>query len=400
MTETLIKPTTVDTPMPRAALGENVAPKLGYFQQALPINLILFTFALVTIPLALLTVFRPSALLMWTYVWLFGMTHLVVTFTVYLQSRNLRYFTSSTKNVLIYMAIPIVVFLGFDLLHAFRIGALFPTFALLFWGAIRLLDLNHFNRQTFGVFQLFKARAGVSTAPWMKRCENGYFHSLTVMIFATFLNGGTSPFLRAGTWSGFGEMAGSPAEPVLPLGALQIIAGIAAVCALGFFIASMVGFRTASRNAGNKDGLIHALLYFAFQSASALMAVVSFPLYLAALAMHYVEYHVLMVPRCLNSPLDETSRLDRFYGRMRSNRFAFYSIVLAVAFLVTCLSMAGMGMMGRAPESLMQPFDYLVLIAVFDGLFVFHYFIEMFIWRFSDPYYRKSLAGLYFATKK
>ena len=68
MTETLTKSTTVDTPMPRAALGENVAPTLGYFQQALPINLILFTFALVTIPLALLTVFRPSALLMWTYV--------------------------------------------------------------------------------------------------------------------------------------------------------------------------------------------------------------------------------------------------------------------------------------------------------------------------------------------
>ena len=36
---------------------------------------------------------------------------------------------------------------------------------------------------------------------------------------------------------------------------------------------------------------------------------------------------------------------------------------------------------------------------VFDGLFVFHYLVEMFIWRFSDPHVRRSLAGLYFAQK-
>jgi hypothetical protein len=37
-----------------------------------------------------------------------------------------------------------------------------------------------------------------------------------------------------------------------------------------------------------------------------------------------------------------------------------------------------------------------VLIALFDGIFVFHYFVEMFIWKFSDPHFRKMLAGLYF----
>ena len=37
--------------------------------------------------------------------------------------------------------------------------------------------------------------------------------------------------------------------------------------------------------------------------------------------------------------------------------------------------------------------------AVFDGLFVFHYFVEMLIWRFSDPFFRKNLTGLYFAPK-
>jgi len=42
---------------------------------------------------------------------------------------------------------------------------------------------------------------------------------------------------------------------------------------------------------------------------------------------------------------------------------------------------------------------YLVLIAIFDGLFIFHYFIESLIWKFSDPFYRKSLGPLYFGQK-
>ena len=34
---------------------------------------------------------------------------------------------------------------------------------------------------------------------------------------------------------------------------------------------------------------------------------------------------------------------------------------------------------------------YLVFAAIFDGLFVFHYFVETMIWRFGDPYFRTPL---------
>ena len=37
--------------------------------------------------------------------------------------------------------------------------------------------------------------------------------------------------------------------------------------------------------------------------------------------------------------------------------------------------------------------------AIFDGLFVFHYFVETLIWRFGDPFFRKE-AALYFAVKR
>lgn len=393
MTDTITTAKGVETPLPRQFISsDDSTPKFGYFQQSLPAQLIIFSFLFLTIPLVIFTTLWQNALLMWTYTWLFGMTHFVVTFVVYCQSRNLKHFTSSAKNVLIYFAIPVAIFLVFDLLHAFRVGIVYPTFALFFWGAIRALDFNHFNRQTFGVYQLFKARAGLKTVPWMKFCENGYFHSLSALMFVTFLSGGTSPFLQP--W------IGTPTDPVLSQGWAQVLAGLAALSAIGFLAASMMGFRIKARESSIGTGRKSALFYFAFQSASALFAIISLPLYLAALAMHYVEYHVLMVPRTLHIPLDETSRIDRIYGKIRSQRWLFYSIVFGLALIVTMLSYAGMGVMGRTPQSLTKPFDYLVMIAVFDGLFVFHYFIEMFIWRFSDPHYRQALAGLYFAPKK
>lgn len=40
-----------------------------------------------------------------------------------------------------------------------------------------------------------------------------------------------------------------------------------------------------------------------------------------------------------------------------------------------------------------------VLLAMFDGLFVFHYSVDSLIWKFGDPFYRTTLAPLYFAPR-
>jgi hypothetical protein len=137
--------------------------------------------------------------------------------------------------------------------------------------------------------------------------------------------------------------------------------------------------------------------YVVVQAVGVWAAAVYLPLYLSALAVHYVEYHVLMVPRCFRVPLDPTSRLDRAFGWARGQPVVFYGIVLSCAGLALAGSVAGMGMMGRNLDDLTEPFGYLAVIAVFDGIFVFHYFVEVFIWRFSDPHFRRTLAGLYFA---
>jgi len=400
--------------------------KLGYFQQALPTNIILLTFLVVTLPLVAISLVSLHDnipiwnILIWVYVWLFGMTHFVITLTVYLQSQNLKHFASTWRNRLYFFAVPVVVFVGFALLHAFQVGARFGLFAILFWSAIRLLDFNHFNRQSFGVFQLYKGRTGVKFPLWVKRCENLFFCSMTLLLFVTFLSGGLCPLFQPGGWLTISPIESVFKSPEFPLEIQQlagrigldvskeaVLNGLQAACVVALFItvglliAAVVGLVRSWWTAGRPDGLTPALLYFAFQTLSALFAVLSFPLYIAALAIHYVEYHVLMIPRCFHTPLDEGSRLDRAFGTLRSHRGFFYATVIAVAGLVTAAFMTGMGAaMGNDRTFVAEPFNYLLLIAVFDGLFVFHYFIEMLIWRFSDPFFRKSLVGLYFAPKR
>lgn len=374
--------------------GQALRPPLGFFQKRLPVALILAAFPLVALPMAAAVLLSAESWLLWAYIWVFGMTHFVVTLTVYLRSENLRHFTASRANVATFFLVPVAMFVGFDLYHAFRIGAVFPVFGAIFLAAIRLADFNHLNRQSFGVLQLFKARAGVRAPAELKRGENAYFGSLTGLLFVTFLSGGTCPLLQPGGPLTVFRAAGVCFPAVLPLPVAQAAWAGMAMIAAGLFGAAAVRLWQTTRGTPGAGALAAYLLA---QTVSALMAAAYFPLYLAALAVHYVEYHVLMVPRCFHTKLDPTSRIDRTFAAVRSRPVAFYLLVLGVAGAVTVCARAGMGMMGRHPGSAEQPFGYLVLIAAFDGLFVFHYFVETLIWKFSDPHFRRELSGLYFA---
>ena len=170
----------------------------GFFQDPLPANLILATFFVITIPLTLFISQQPTHLFIWIYIWLFGMTHFVLTFTIYLNRKNLSYFNQTWRNRVIYFILPIGVFLLFDLFHATHIEVTWQIFALYFLGGIRLLDFNHLNRQSFGVLQLFKAQQELTYQKNLKRIEMNYFNLLTIFMFLTYLAGGVSPLLQAG----------------------------------------------------------------------------------------------------------------------------------------------------------------------------------------------------------
>ena len=70
----------------------------------------------------------------------------------------------------------------------------------------------------------------------------------------------------------------------------------------------------------------------------------------------------------------------------------FYGAFILLASVVLLFTLGR----GELPA---HPMRYLAVVSVFDGLFVFHYFVETLIWRFSDPFYRKTLGALYFRPK-
>jgi hypothetical protein len=368
----------------------------GFFERKLPARMILVTFPLVTVPLAAALVWFTDRRFLLLYIWLFGLTHFVLTLSVYLQSENLRHFKATGKNVFLYFVVPLAILMGFYVIAILQLRDKFPIIAVALGVAVRLLDFNHLNRQSFGVYQLFKARAGLRPPPVVKRFENGYFGCLTALLLATFLAGGVFPWLQPGEWPALGTSIAKSDSALLPIGLLRIAS--VALGALTIVFASVsIGFLVRAWNAGGRSGgLLQTLLYMGFQTLSALMAIVSAPLYFATLAIHYVEYHVLMFPRCFHVGLDQKSSVDRWFGTLRRHRAVFYGIVLAASGLVMAISL-----MQANPTSALRthPMRYLAVVSIFDGLFVFHYFVEMLIWRFSDPFFRRTLSSLYFAPR-
>jgi hypothetical protein len=307
-----------------------------------------------------------------------GLTHFVLTPTIYLQSSNLRYFNGSWRNRIIYFAIPIVIFLFFDLYATFQVAALFPVVAMIVRTGVRTLDFQHFSRQTFGVLQLYKARSGCKFPVWIKRVESLYSFALTLLLLTTFLRGGKF--------------------------ALDNFAGIVVGLAAGGLFGMMaMGFGLAFLRSTNQRNVLLPLAYFLFQTGAALLATYNLAFYGLALAMHYVEYHLLMAPRCFNGKLDSGRPVDRVFGFVRANKFVFYSLLIFVAFIVFVFTVdftAMLGMLGGTAENGREgQSTSLLLFALFDGLFVFHYFLESFIWRFSEPYYKQTLSPLYFGPK-
>jgi hypothetical protein len=369
--------------MSQAVAATPPAAAPGFFQRDLVAYAILAAFVVLTLPLALLWSYDPDSprirSIMLVYLIGLGLSHFVLTPTIYLQSSNLRYFNGSWRNRIIYFAIPVVIFLFFDLYATFQVAVLFPIVAMIVRTGIRLLDFQHFSRQTFGVLQLYKVRSGCKFPGWLKRVETLYYFALSLLLLTTFVGGGKF--------------------------ALDNIAGVVlALTVAALFGVMATGFGMALLRSANRREVFLPLAYFLFQTGAALFAAYNLAFYGLALAMHYVEYHLLMAPRCFSSKLDSSRPVDQLFGILRGNKFIFYSLLIFVAFVVFVCTVDFTAMLamlqGTTESSRDGQSASLLLFALFDGLFVFHYFLESFIWRFSEPYYRQTLSPLYFAPRQ
>ncbi len=311
------------------------------------------------------------------YLFLLGNTHFAITWALYLNSANLGHFRSSPLRKLVYFVVPAIIMLAFFALGSADLPPEGAWITLPFWISITAIDYFHAVRQTFGVLQMFKARAGASGFPrGLARMDNTYFLSLWALQVITFANGKDQGF--DGRFDGHSVVS-------------WLLVGVAAL----LFGGVMRGMWSAWRSAeGDKGALAAALVYFLLQAAGSWLVVWHSRLYFASLAMHYVEYHVLIAPRIFEAKVDPASHVDRFAAVLRRRKIAIYAVVVAVAACVSAGPLLALGGLEITKDN--SRFGWL-FVNLLNGIFVAHYFVEAFVWKFRNPFYKKTLAPLYFA---
>jgi hypothetical protein len=345
----------------------------AYLQRPLNAALVLGSFFILTLPLvafgwgfatgddgdlaALMRTLPVQA-----YVALFGISHFFVTFTVYFHRDNRAHFASTPGRRAVFYVVPAAVLVGIALYTGLGLARQFAGVTALLFVTIRAFDFFHLNRQSFGVLQLFKGSGGGRLAPWVRRVENAYFVAWAALLLVTFLQPGM-------------RFAATP--PSLALVSLIALGGLTIVTA----------YARAWRSGASGRDIALALGYWAAQTAAVALAVVWIGFYTFALAVHYVEYHVLMRPRWSRTPLVADAVPDRLFAPLRARPVFLYAVLFGLGALYVALREAGL-------EPRPQPMN--LLVHVFDGLFLFHYFVEMHLWKFREPYFRNSLAHLYF----
>lgn len=338
---------------------------MSYFERSLPIALIFGSFFAIFVPLlALQLAFGGAPWLQYLTVAQavgLGTTHFFITLAVYFQSQNLAYFNSSARNRVVYFAVPAVIFLLFAWSEAAQFRTAYPQAAMIVFGGLRFLDFFHVGRQSVGMLQLWKRPLAPSLPSWTRPAENAFFVAMAAMQWVTFVAGG--------------RFASGRLYAIVPAAALGLL----------FVILAAEHLRHARASAHPRRFL--PFVYFAMQAFSAACAVVDTRLYLLALTLHYTEYHVIMAPRLFRSPLTAERAVDRFALRLRARPWLFYALLATVVILFELRNQLPAG----------QAASTTFFVHLFDGIFLVHYFIEAFLWKFGNPYYRAALAPLYFA---
>jgi hypothetical protein len=351
-----------------------------HYLQRTHLALMFLAFFAITVPLAVMqvstVVAQPvqRAIMVW-YLFLLGATHFVVTWALYLNGANLRHFASSAQTKITYFVAPAAIMAAFFTMGVLEVPAEGTLVAIWFLVAVSAVDYFHAVRQSFGVLQMVKGRAGGPFFPrYLSKADDAWFLSLWVLQILTFASDVRGDFDGRFSWSNV------PARIVL------VVAGV-------LFAVIVHGFVLAWRSAGTeRSAVLAAFAYFLLQSASAGLVVYRSRLYFASLAMHYVEYHLLMVPRLFEGELDTSSKVDRIAAWFRRRKGVFYGAVVAVA---ACVSAGPLLALGGVHFTRDDRFGWF-FVNLLGGIFVAHYFVEAFVWKFRQPFYRETLVPLYF----
>lgn len=343
--------------------AERVSTIAPYYQRPLAIVLTFGACFLVALPLVLARL-SPNDSEVLPYLILaeavgLGTSHFFLTLAVYLQPSQLQYANSSWARRFTYFALPVLILLLFAWVEAWPLKALAPAGATYFYLAVRFADFFHVGRQSVGVLQIWKTPLKDVLPSWTRHAENALFVGLALLQLETYAYGGTFPSDRMSAWL-----------PAL------LLAGLFLMIVVQYLVPLSM---PEKRNAG-----LLALAYLAMQAACAALAVYATWLYLTVLALHYIEYHLLMAPRCFG---ESTGPRAGVLGFLRRGG-VFYSLMAVVIVLFEARSFV-------TSESLALRFA----VHIFDGIFMLHYVLDAFLWKFHNPYYRSQLYPLYFQRR-
>ena len=339
---------------------QHAARASSFFEQRAPTAIIFGSFGAVFLPLLMLVLYAGESQLTQHALFVhgvgLGLTHFLITFALYFQSSHLDHFRSSGRNRALYLGLPAAILALFALAAVLDVRSQYPVFAALALGAVRFFDFFHVGRQSFGMLQLFKGSLASRDAAG-RRGEDRFFVALACAQWVTFAFGGRF----------------DARSPWMVAIAVALLGGFASLCTR-YMLELRAGADASARR---------ALAYLALQAFSGACAVYDTRLYVVGLTLHYVEYHVIMAPRCMRAPLDATRFSDRLFGRIRSNALLFSGALFGAAVLVHA----------AGNSSSRSSFVHL-----FDGIFLAHYVVEAFLWRFREPFYRERVAPLYRVT--
>jgi hypothetical protein len=336
----------------------------AYFERPIPIALVLGVFVVGVVPLALLQLV-PNFFAIVPYLMLLcavglGTSHFFLTLAVYLSRTHLQYFTSTTQRALLYFGLPIAIFGFLAWVASSGVRESHPTEVAYLFAFVRLLDFYHVGRQGFGMLQLWK-RPLKALPAWTRGAENTFFVGAALMQWQTFWVGGQFPADRI--------------EGMLPAAALTVL-----------FVSIATAYLRQIAAGGGRAARL-AFAYFVVQAICSAAAVYRTWLYLTALAVHYLEYHVIMYPRCFSpeaSPEATGTQRPGWLGWIRARPLVFYALLIPLLILFELRNSIQTGS---------RPLAF--LIHIFDGIFVVHYVMDAFLWRFGNPFYRQVLGPIY-----
>lgn len=304
------------------------------------------------------------ALLITAIVWvLFAQTHFGSTWFIYLDKKNREYFR---QHPWIYYGFPLAIFAAVLTLGFFN--------QVLLVVLISIVSLYHVTKQSTGVLQLYRVR-NKEFAPEVRKTENAALFSWS-LFFAGFGGLQLPDFQRV-----FGSL--------LPLA--RGFFWLLLLVSIALTVAIIIQYRKRDINSFPKTlFLLNALLMYSPYVYAAVILVDIYQMEIATLTSlitHYMQYMglVWLINRNKYGADTEYARENPILRGISKHVWLIIASILVYALLMAYLRWG-------IPATVHNTYLIRTLPNVVLALTAIHFYLDAFIWRFRNPFYKETVT--------